>query len=69
MFYLKLEMNINFELLNNREIATIIWLGFLIIVAILYNPIRKTFIDLIRAFANKEILIPFMLMILFVVVL
>ena len=62
-------MNINFELLNNREIATIIWLGFLIIVAILYNPIRKSFIDLIRAFANKEILIPFMLMILFVVVL
>lgn len=55
------------DIFNNREIATIFWLIILLVWMLLNANIRKSIIELLRAFLHYKIFILFCLMILYVV--
>jgi hypothetical protein len=51
--------------INNREWALAIWLGLFIVTAILLPASRRSIPDVLRAFFNHRILVPFTLMVLY----
>jgi hypothetical protein len=58
---------INTLALNNREIATAIWLTIIFLWALSISSIRRSICNLLKAFFNKKIIIPFTAMLLYIV--
>lgn len=55
------------EIFNTREIATGIWSGIVIVVALASPSVRKSLFDVVKAFFTKGILIPLGLMLVYIV--
>lgn len=53
--------------LNNREIATAIWLTIIFLWAVTIKDVRSAILDLLKAFFNKKIVIPLLAMLLYIV--
>jgi hypothetical protein len=53
--------------LNNREIATTIWLAFIFLFASSKNNIRHAMLDVLKAFFDKRIIVPFIVMLFYIV--
>lgn len=53
--------------LNNREIATAIWLTIIFLWALSISGVRRSIRDLLKAFFNKKIIIPLIAMLLYIV--
>ncbi len=53
--------------LNNREIATAIWLTFIFLWALSISGVRRSILDLLKVFFNKKIFIPLIAMLLYIV--
>lgn len=58
-------MNIT-STLNNREIATAIWLIIFLLWALSISGVRRAIPDLLRAFFNAKIFVPFVAMLLYI---
>ena len=59
-------MDSSYWALNNREIAIIIWISIFLIWTLLKPSIRKSFIELLKAFFLKKIIISTILMFLYI---
>lgn len=55
------------DALNNREIATAIWLTIILLWALSNSSIRRAFLEVLKAFFNKKIIIPLTAMLLYIV--
>lgn len=53
--------------LNNREIATAIWLTIIFLWALSISSVRRSIRDLLKVFFNKKIFIPLIVMLLYIV--
>ena len=56
----------NITALNNREIATAIWLTIAFFWALSISGVRRSIRDLLKTFFNKKIIVPFVAMLLYV---
>jgi hypothetical protein len=54
------------DALNNREIATAIWLTVIFVWALSISGVRHSIRDLLKAFFNKKIVIPLLAMLLYI---
>lgn len=52
--------------LNNREIATAIWLTIILLWALSNSSIRRAILEVLKAFFNKKIVIPLIAMLLYI---
>jgi hypothetical protein len=55
------------DALNNREIATAIWLTVIFVWALSISGVRRSMRDLLKAFFNKKIIIPLLAMLLYII--
>jgi len=53
------------EQFNNREIATAIWMVLLLVYALRAREVRRSVLELVRAFAGVKVLVPTLLMVLY----
>lgn len=53
--------------LNNREIATAIWLTIIFLWALSNSSVRRAILEVLKAFFNKKIIIPLIAMLLYIV--
>jgi hypothetical protein len=53
--------------LNNREIATAIWLTIILLWALSNSSVRRAILEVLKAFFNKKIIIPLIAMLLYIV--
>ena len=53
--------------LNNREIATAIWLTIIFLWALSISGVRRSILDLLKVFFNKKIFVPLIVMLLYIV--
>jgi hypothetical protein len=63
--FAKLQMNI-LSALNNREIATMIWLIIALLWALSISGVRRSIRDLLKTFLNIKIVVPFVAMLLYI---
>lgn len=56
------------EIFNSREIAIGIWVSIFSIISLFENTLRKSYKNIITLFFNRKIVIPFILMILYVII-
>lgn len=59
-------MNFPNDILNNREIAIIIWMGLFIVWAVSQKAIRNSLVNVLKAFTKIVIFVPFLLMMLYI---
>ena len=64
--FAKLKKNI-INALNNREIATAIWLTIILLWALSNSSVRRAILEVLKAFFNKKIIIPLIAMLLYIV--
>lgn len=53
--------------LNNREIATAIWLTIILLWALSNSSVRRAILEVLKAFFNKKIVIPLIAMLLYII--
>jgi len=53
--------------LNNREIATAIWLTIILLWALSNSSVRRAILEVLKAFFNKKIIIPLIAMLFYIV--
>lgn len=61
-------MNIAGEMFNNREIASAIWLLLFLVYILSRSSVRQSLHDLLRAFFRVKLLLPFCLMLLYILI-
>jgi len=55
-----------FDIFNNREIATFIWLVVIIVVLLLRRDIRKPIIEIIKLLSSKQMIMVILLMVIYI---
>ncbi|MGK0414014.1 MAG: hypothetical protein ACJA1B_002233 [Polaribacter sp.] len=56
------------EIFNSREIAIGIWVSIFFVISLFVKKIRKSYQDIITAFFNRKIIIPFILMVFYIII-